>query len=71
MCNFKGRDKQALLRHYSGKHGILDNYLKEALEGKLNAYVPREQGIKRTHSNVNITDDRSKSFHIETSYIFH
>jgi len=30
-CTFEGKDKQALLRHYTGKHGVLELYLKEAL----------------------------------------
>ena len=33
-CGFQGKDKQALLRHYTGKHGILEKYLKEALAEK-------------------------------------
>jgi len=30
-CTFEGKDKQALLRHYTGKHGVLELYLREAL----------------------------------------
>jgi len=33
-CEFTGKDKQALLRHYTGKHGILELYLREALAEK-------------------------------------
>lgn len=33
-CDFTGKDKQALLRHYTGKHGILELYLREALAEK-------------------------------------
>ena len=33
-CSFTGKDKQALLRHYTGKHGILEKYLREALAEK-------------------------------------
>ena len=33
-CVFNGKDKQALLRHYTGKHGILERYLREALAEK-------------------------------------
>ena len=33
-CSFTGKDKQALLRHYTGKHGILERYLREALAEK-------------------------------------
>eukprot|EP00096_Caligus_rogercresseyi_P008830 TRINITY_DN2862_c1_g1_i2.p1 TRINITY_DN2862_c1_g1~~TRINITY_DN2862_c1_g1_i2.p1 ORF type:complete len:431 (-),score=191.25 TRINITY_DN2862_c1_g1_i2:1273-2565(-) len=39
-CAFTGKDKQALLRHYTGKHGILDKYLREALA---------EKGINYSH----------------------
>ena len=42
-CNFTGKDKQALLRHYTGKHGILERYLREALA---------EKGINYTHETV-------------------
>lgn len=33
-CDFVGKDKQALLRHYTGKHGVLELYLREALAEK-------------------------------------
>lgn len=33
-CEFVGKDKQALLRHYTGKHGVLELYLREALQEK-------------------------------------
>lgn len=33
-CDFTGKDKQALLRHYTGKHGVLELYLREALAEK-------------------------------------
>ena len=33
-CQFTGKDKQALLRHYTGKHGILEQFLREALAEK-------------------------------------
>jgi hypothetical protein len=39
-CTFTGKDKQALLRHYTGKHGILERYLKEALAEKGIHYNP-------------------------------
>lgn len=51
-CPFTGKDKQALLRHYTGKHGILERYLKEALAEKGIDYSPNENG-KRRHSEVN------------------
>ena len=37
-CTVEGKDWQALMRHYTGKHGILEAYLKEAhriVAGKL------------------------------------
>ena len=49
-CNFTGKDKQALLRHYTGKHGILEKYLKEALAEKGINYIPGEHGSKRRYS---------------------
>jgi len=52
-CGFQGKDKQALLRHYTGKHGILEKYLKEALAEKGISYVPGEHGSKRKHSDAN------------------
>eukprot|EP00096_Caligus_rogercresseyi_P014410 TRINITY_DN691_c4_g1_i1.p1 TRINITY_DN691_c4_g1~~TRINITY_DN691_c4_g1_i1.p1 ORF type:complete len:416 (-),score=146.50 TRINITY_DN691_c4_g1_i1:178-1425(-) len=30
-CSVEGKDWQALMRHYTGKHGVLDAYLKHAL----------------------------------------
>ena len=33
-CDFEGKDKQDLSRHYTGKHGILEKYLREALQAK-------------------------------------
>ena len=47
-CGFTGKDKQALLRHYTGKHGILGRYLREALAEKGIEYSPSESG-KRKH----------------------
>ena len=50
-CPFTGKDKQALLRHYTGKHGILERYLREALAEKGINYTPGEGG-KRRHSDA-------------------
>ncbi len=50
-CPFSGKDKQALLRHYTGKHGILDKYLKEALAEKGINYSPGEGGKRRGSAN--------------------
>ena len=30
-CKVEGKDWQALMRHYTGKHGILEGYLKEVI----------------------------------------
>ncbi len=49
-CQFTGKDKQALLRHYTGKHGILERYLREALAERGINYIPHEGG-KRRHSD--------------------
>lgn len=46
-CIFTGKDKQALLRHYTGKHGILEKYLKEALAENGIKYSKSENGNKR------------------------
>ncbi len=46
-CEFTGKDKQALLRHYTGKHGILERYLTEALAEKGITYMPGDHGGKR------------------------
>lgn len=49
-CTFTGKDKQALLRHYTGKHGILEKFLKEALAEKGISYIPGDHGSKRKHN---------------------
>lgn len=50
-CPFSGKDKQALLRHYTGKHGILERYLREALAEKGIHYAPGEGGKRRSSAN--------------------
>ena len=36
-CDVEGKDWQALMRHYTGKHGILEGYLKEVIaRGQVN-----------------------------------
>ena len=52
-CPFIGKDKQALLRHYTGKHGILEQFLREALAEKGIEYL--EDHPKRKSS----TDSRN------------
>ena len=49
-CSFTGKDKQALLRHYTGKHGILERYLREALAENGIHILPGEPGSKRRSS---------------------
>ena len=34
-CNVEGKDWQALMRHYTGKHGVLEAYLKEFLASQM------------------------------------
>lgn len=51
-CAFTGKDKQALLRHYTGKHGILEKFLKEALAEKGISYIPGDHSSKRKHSDL-------------------
>lgn len=46
-CAFTGKDKQALLRHYTGKHGILEKYLREALAENGIQYFVSEHGTRR------------------------
>jgi hypothetical protein len=46
-CTVEGKDWQALMRHYTGKHGILEAYLKEVLaSGLLNN---KENYVHRGH----------------------
>jgi hypothetical protein len=60
-CTFTGKDKQALLRHYTGKHGILEKYLREALAEKGISYVPGDHGGKRKNSDANGSNGGSKA----------
>lgn len=55
-CTFTGKDKQALLRHYTGKHGILEKFLKEALAEKGISYIPGDHGSKRKHNGDHTTN---------------
>ena len=48
-CSFTGKDKQALLRHYTGKHGILEKYLREALAEKGINYTPGKILFQQTN----------------------
>jgi len=57
-CVFSGKDKQALLRHYTGKHGILEKYLREALAEKGIHYNPNEGGKRRSSANSDSSGGR-------------
>jgi len=50
-CEFLGKDKQALLRHYTGKHGVLEKYLREALAEKGIHYIPGELNKRKSSSS--------------------
>ena len=60
-CGFTGKDKQALLRHYTGKHGILEKYLREALQAKGLPYERDHVGSKRKHSTNSNHDSNGTS----------
>ena len=51
QCVFVGKDKQALLRHYTGKHGILEQFLKEALLEMGIPYNPQDAPYKTKRKN--------------------
>merc|ERR1719322_1279521 len=52
-CSFEGKDKQALLRHYTGKHGVLELYLKEALMAKGINYHLSDSAKRKSMNNPN------------------
>ena len=52
-CSFEGKDKQALLRHYTGKHGVLELYLKEALLAKGINYHLSDSAKRKSMGNQN------------------
>ena len=60
-CDFMGKDKQALFRHYAGKHGILEKYLQEALQSKGLPYERDHVGSKRKHSTNSNHDSNGTS----------
>ena len=60
-CGFTGKDKQALLRHYTGKHGILEKYLREALAAKGLPYDRDISGSKRKHSSNHDSNGGTKA----------
>ena len=60
-CGFEGKDKQALLRHYTGTHGILEKYLQEALQAKGLPYERDHAGSIRKHSTNSNHDSNGTS----------
>lgn len=50
-CEFTGKDKQALLRHYTGKHGILEQFLREALSEKGINYAPGDHPKRKNSTD--------------------
>ena len=70
-CSFTGKDKQALLRHYTGKHGILERFLREALAEKGIDYAPGENGSKRKshHHSENGTKAKKMALNIQSNHL--
>jgi len=52
-CAFEGKDKQALLRHYTGKHGVLELYLREALQARGINYHLSDSAKRKSMGNQN------------------
>lgn len=50
-CPFEGKDKQALLRHYTGKHGVLEFYLKNALNERGISYHLSDSAKRKSLNN--------------------
>ena len=50
-CKVEGKDWQALMRHYTGKHGILEGYLKEVIaSGQVaRGMLRNKKKLKRIH----------------------
>lgn len=59
-CDFTGKDKQALLRHYTGKHGVLELYLREALAEKGIQYNISETAKRKTMNQRSESDRKAK-----------
>lgn len=55
-CAFEGKDKQALLRHYTGKHGVLELYLREALQARGINYHLSDSAKRKSMGNQNNVD---------------
>ena len=50
-CGYIGKDKQTIIRHFAGKHGILEEYVREALAEK-GALVFCDQQQPNSRSNL-------------------
>jgi len=59
-CEFTGKDKQALLRHYTGKHGVLEIYLREALAEKGIQYNISDSAKRKSMSSHSQSDRKAK-----------
>jgi len=60
-CVFEGKDKQALLRHYTGKHGVLELYLKEALQARgINYHLSDSAKRKSIGNHNNVEGNKAK-----------
>jgi len=59
-CGFEGKDKQALLRHYTGKHGVLELYLKEALMARGINYHLSDSAKRKSMGNQNQDGNKAK-----------
>jgi len=53
-CDFTGKDKQALLRHYTGKHGVLELFLREALLAKGINYHLSDSAKRKSMGNTDV-----------------
>jgi hypothetical protein len=51
-CEFAGKDKQALLRHYTGKHGVLELFLREALQERGISYHLSDAAKRKSIGNM-------------------
>jgi len=59
-CEFTGKDKQALLRHYTGKHGVLEIYLREALAEKGIQYNISDSAKRKSMSSQSQSERKAK-----------
>jgi len=60
-CTFTGKDKQALLRHYTGKHGVLEKYLQEALHERGINYHLSDSAKRKSMGNQPHSDSGHKA----------